>query len=130
MTTEARPTEPLDGRWMVALAKPRQQEVAREEFERRGIVTYFPMTKKDVFNRVTGRFEKFPEYYFGRYFFVEYTPNWIKDVLHVKGVADVLHYDVLVPASEEVPLDCDRQEGVSQGDGSRRSLREGAFDRI
>jgi transcription antitermination factor NusG len=101
-TTEARPTKPLR-RWMAALAKPRQQEVAREELERRGIKTYFPMTKKDVFNRFTGRFEKFPDYYFGRYFFVEYIPTWIKDVLHAKGVADVLHYDVLVPAPEEVP---------------------------
>jgi transcription antitermination factor NusG len=56
-----------------------------------------------VFNRSTGRFEKFPDYYFGRYFFVEYTPTWIKDVLHAKGVADVLHHDELLSTPEEVP---------------------------
>jgi transcription antitermination factor NusG len=102
MTIEAHPTKPLR-RWMAALAKPRQQEVAREELKRRGVKTYFPMIKKNVFNRFTGRFEKFPDYYFDRYFFVEHTPNWIEDVLYAKGVADVLHYDELLPAPDAVP---------------------------
>ena len=100
--TEARPTK-SSRRWAAALAKPRQQDVAREALELRGIKTYFPMTKKDVLNPVTGRFEKIPEHYFGRYFFFECTPDKWEDVLHVKGVEEVLHDDVLVPAPEGVP---------------------------
>jgi hypothetical protein len=85
-------------RWLVALAEKRQQEIARAELERRGIRTYFPMTKKIVVNRYTGRSEKYPDYYFGQYFFVEFTPTWIDDVLHARGVVDVLHHGELMAA--------------------------------
>jgi hypothetical protein len=73
------------------------------ELKRRGIKTYFPMTKKVVVNRYTGRSEKFPAFYFGQYFFVEYTPTWIEDVLHARGVADVIHHDELLPAPDAAP---------------------------
>jgi transcription antitermination factor NusG len=87
-------------RWLVALSEKRQQEIARAEVERRGIKTYFPMTKKVVVNRFTARSEKIPDYYFGNYFFVEFTPNWIDDVMRARGVANVLHRDELSPAPE------------------------------
>jgi hypothetical protein len=61
------------------------------------------LTKKVVVDRYTGRSEKFPAFYFGQYFFVEYTPTWIDDVLHARGVADVLHHDELLPAPDAVP---------------------------
>ena len=88
---------------MAALAKPRQQDVAREALKRRGIKTYFPMTKKLVTNRYTGRSEKHPAYYFGQYFFVEFIPTWIEDVLHARYVADVLHHEELLAAPDGVP---------------------------
>jgi hypothetical protein len=71
--------------WLIAKAEHNRQEVARAELSDRCIKTYFPLMKKgrDCF-----------AYYFGDYFFVESISTWIDDVLHVRGVRDVLHYDV------------------------------------
>jgi hypothetical protein len=83
--------------WLVAQAEHNRQKVARDALEecpaldKRDI--YFPLTKKPVKDRRTGRTTPQPAFFFGDYFFVKFIPTWVEDVLHARGVWGVLRYD-------------------------------------
>jgi transcriptional antiterminator RfaH len=73
--------------WLVAMTENGRQRLARASCSENGFNTYFPLFRER--RMVRGRKALILSYLFGRYFFVEFAPEWYR-LKATLGVDDVL----------------------------------------
>lgn len=123
-----------DGKcWYLVYAKPRQEQVARENLERQGYETYLPLIRKltrRAGRRVVSIGPMFPRYLFIR--LDEHTDNWgpIRSTL---GVASLVRFGQLparVPEGLVAALRSREDEQGFQPSPASDELRPGARVRV
>ena len=78
--------------WYLIYTKPRQENLARENLERQGFVTYLPLAEQT--RRRNGRYMKMIEPYFPRYLFIQLntdTDNWAP-IRSTLGVSQMVRF--------------------------------------
>lgn len=78
--------------WYLIFTKPRQENLARENLERQGFITYLPLAKQT--RRRNGRYIKSIEPYFPRYLFIQLnteTDNW-SPIRSTVGVVQMVRF--------------------------------------
>jgi len=78
--------------WYLIYTKPRQENLARENLERQGFVTYLPLAEQT--RRRNGRYIKIIEPYFPRYVFIQLntdTDNWAP-IRSTLGVSQMVRF--------------------------------------
>ena len=78
--------------WYLIFTKPRQENLARENLERQGFVTYLPLAQQT--RRRNGRYIKTIEPYFPRYVFIQLntdTDNWAP-IRSTIGVSQMIRF--------------------------------------
>ena len=123
--------------WYLIFTKPRQENLAKENLERQGFVTYLPLAEQS--RRRNGRYIKSVEPYFPRYLFIQLntdTDNWapIRSTLGVAQMVQFGGFPAQVPeeliASLKANDDSDGLQKVSRRDlspGDRVEIVGGPF---
>jgi len=78
--------------WYLIYTKPRQENLARENLDRQGFVTYLPLAQQT--RRRNGRYMKMIEPYFPRYLFIQLntdTDNWAP-IRSTLGVSQMVRF--------------------------------------
>lgn len=78
--------------WYLIFTKPRQENLAQENLERQGFVTYLPLGQQT--RRRNGRYIKCLEAYFPRYLFIQLntdTDNW-EPIRSTIGVSQMVRF--------------------------------------
>jgi len=78
--------------WYLIYTKPRQENLARENLDRQGFVTYLPLAEQT--RRRNGRYMKMIEPYFPRYLFIQLntdTDNWAP-IRSTLGVSQMVRF--------------------------------------
>jgi transcriptional antiterminator RfaH len=78
--------------WYLIFTKPRQENLARENLERQGFITYLPLAEQS--RRRNGRYIKSIEPFFPRYLFIQLntdTDNWAP-IRSTLGVAQMVQF--------------------------------------
>jgi len=101
--------------WYLIYTKPRQENLARENLERQGFVTYLPLAEQT--RRRNGRYIKIIEPYFPRYVFIQLntdTDNWAP-IRSTLGVSQMVRFGGLPAVVPDDLITCLKENDDSNG---------------
>ena len=101
--------------WYLIYTKPRQENLARENLERQGFVTYLPLSEQT--RRRNGRYIKIIEPYFPRYVFIQLntdTDNWAP-IRSTLGVSQMVRFGGLPAVVPDDLITCLKENDDSNG---------------
>ena len=101
--------------WYLIFTKPRQENLARENLERQGFVTYLPLAQQT--RRRNGRYIKAVESYFPRYLFIQLntdTDNWAP-IRSTVGVAQMVRFGGVPAVVPDELIACLKENDDSNG---------------
>lgn len=101
--------------WYLIYTKPRQENLARENLDRQGFVTYLPLVQQT--RRRNGRYIKTIEPYFPRYLFIQLntdTDNWAP-IRSTVGVSQMVRFDGLPAVVPDDLISCLEKNDDSNG---------------
>jgi len=101
--------------WYLIYTKPRQENLARENLDRQGFVTYLPLAEQT--RRRNGRYIKIIEPYFPRYVFIQLntdTDNWAP-IRSTLGVSQMVRFGGLPAVIPDDLIACLEENDGSNG---------------
>jgi transcriptional antiterminator RfaH len=101
--------------WYLIFTKPRQENLAQENLDRQGFITYLPLAEQS--RRRNGRYIKSIEPYFPRYLFIQLntdTDNWAP-IRSTLGVAQMVRFGGVPAVVPDELVSCLKDNDDSEG---------------